>query len=386
MKKKIKDLVFICLITIVPTLLIWLPFFAKVENFWTIPLGKDGMATIVANYDGPLYIVVAKSLYNSEIIKKITSFPLPVEYYAAHFPLYPLIIRALAFFLGFPYSMLISTVLSSIFCIYYFYRIAKIELKDNKAKWLTFIFSIFPARWLITRSVGSPEPLLVGAILASTYYFLKKEYLKSALMGVFAQLTKSVGILLFIAYSIAIFIENLSKLSNIQKNKRTISFDISKYLPLLLIPLSLLTIFGIYQIKFNDFLAYFHSGDNIHLFFPPFQVFNYSAPWVGTFWLEEIIFIYLVSAWGIIKLVKGKKTVFASIAGVFLLSIFFVSHRDILRYLLPAVPFLLFAYKDTLLKREFKPIIFLIIIPIYLFSLAFISQNKMPIADWGPLL
>lgn len=386
MKKTIKDLIFICLVTIIPTLLIWLPFFAKIENFWTIPLGKDGMATIVANYDGPLYIVVAKSLYDGEIIKKITSFPLPVEYYAAHFPLYPLFIKMLAFFLGFPYSMLISTVLSSIFCIYYFHKLAKTELDDNKAKWLTFIFSIFPARWLITRSVGSPEPFLLGAILASTYYFLRKEYLKSALMGAFAQLTKSVGILLFIAYSITIFIENLVKPSSIRKSKSLAFSDISKYFPLILIPLSLLIVFAIYQIKFNDFLAYFHSGDNIHLFFPPFQVFNYSATWVGTFWLEEIIFIYLISSWGIIKLVKDKKIVFASIAGVFLLSIFFVSHRDILRYLLPAVPFLLFAYKDILLKKEFRPIVFLIIVPIYLFSLAFISQNKMPIADWGPLL
>ena len=386
MKKKIKDLIFICLITIIPTLLIWLPFFAKIENFWTIPLGKEGMATVVANYDGPLYIVVAKSLYNTEVIKQITSFPLPVEYYAAHFPLYPLLIRTLATFLGFPYSMLLSTVLSSIFCVYYFYKLAKIELDDNKAKWLTFIFSIFPARWLITRSVGSPEPLLLGAILASTYYFLRKEYLKSALMGALAQLTKSVGILLFIAYSITIFIENLARISSIKKSKRLAFSDISKYLPLVFIPSSLLIVFAIYQVKFNDFLAYFHSGDNIHLFFPPFQVFNYSAPWVGTFWLEEIIFIYLVSAWGIIKLAKDKKTVFASIAGVFLLSIFFVSHRDILRYLLPATPFLLFAYKDILLKKEFRPIILLIIIPIYLFSLAFISQNKMPIADWAPLL
>jgi Gpi18-like mannosyltransferase len=386
MKDKIKELIFICLVTITPTLLIWLPFFSKIENFWNIPLGRDGMATVVANYDGPLYIVVAKSLYDNEIIKKITSFPLPVEYYAAHFPLYPLLIRTLATFLGFPYSMLVSTVFSSIFCIYYFYKLAKTEVDNKKAAWLTFVFSIFPARWLITRSIGSPEPLLMGAILASTYYFIRKEYLKSALMGIIAQLTKSVGILLFIAYSITIFIENLKKASRIQKNIRVKLSDILKYSPLCLIPLSLIMVFTIYQIKFNDFFAYFHSGDNIHLFFPPFQVFNYSAAWVGTFWLEEIIFIYLVSAWGVVKLIKGKKIVFASIAGIFLFSILFVSHRDILRYLLPAVPFLFLAYKDTVLKKEFKPIVFLIIIPIYLFSLAFISQNKMPIADWGPLL
>lgn len=386
MRKKIKDLVFICLITIIPTILVWLPFFLKIDKFWNIPLGKDGMATIVANYDGPLYIVVAKSLYQKEIIKQIISFPLPTEYYAAHFPLFPLLIRLIAPLSGYPYAMLLATVISSLFCIYFFFKLAKEQLGEKDAKWITFIFSIFPARWLITRSIGSPEPLLLGLIIASIYYFNKKEYLKSAIIGILAQLTKSVGILLFIAYFIAITTQYLKRLTVFKQGKNPNPIKFTKYLPITLIPFSLILLFIFYQIRLNDFFAYFHSGDNIHLFFPPFQVFNYSAPWVGTFWLEEIIFIYLIGGWGIIRLFKERKIVFASIAGVFFLSIIFVSHRDIMRYFLPAVPFLFFAYKDTLLKKEFRPLFILIIIPIYLFTIAFISQNKMPIADWRPLL
>jgi len=386
MKKKIRDFIFISLITIIPTLLIWLPFFAKIESFWTIPLGKDGMATIVANYDGPLYIVIAKSLYNTEIIKQITSFPLPVEYYAAHFPLFPLLIRLIAPLFGFPYAMLLTTIFTSIFCIYFFYKLAKTKLNESQAKWLTFIFSIFPARWLITRSIGSPEPLFVGAIIASVYYFREKKYLLSGIMGMVAQLTKSPGILLFVAYIIAIFIQESSRLTNLKQEKKINSLNLLKYLPILLIPLSLIIIFIIYGIRFNDFFAYFHSGDNIHLFFPPFQVFNYSSHWVGTFWLEEVIFVYLLSSWGIIKLFKNKETILATVSTIFFASILFVAHRDIIRYLLPAVPFLIWGYKDILLKKEFRPVIFLIIIPIYLFAIGFISQNKMPIADWAPLL
>jgi Predicted integral membrane protein len=271
MKKKIRDFIFISLITIIPTLLIWLPFFAKIESFWTIPLGKDGMATIVANYDGPLYIVIAKSLYNTEIIKQITSFTLPVEYYAAHFPLFPLLIRLIAPLFGFPYAMLLTTISTSIFCIYFFYKLARTKLNESQAKWLTFIFSIFPARWLITRSIGSPEPLFVGAIIASVYYFREKKYLLSGIMGIVAQLTKSPGILLFIAYIIAIFIQESSRLTNLKQEKKINSLNLLKYLPILLIPLSLIIIFIIYGIRFNDFFAYFHSGDNIHLSFPLFK-------------------------------------------------------------------------------------------------------------------
>jgi hypothetical protein len=76
MKEKLKELLSIGLLSLIPTLLVWAPFFFKLKSFWTIPLPNEGMATIVANYDGPLYIVVAKSLYSVDIIKQIVSFPL----------------------------------------------------------------------------------------------------------------------------------------------------------------------------------------------------------------------------------------------------------------------------------------------------------------------
>ncbi len=71
MKKALRDLLLVLGLALVPTILVWLPFFLKIEKVWTILLGKDGMATIISNYDGPLYVVVAKTLYNRELIKQI---------------------------------------------------------------------------------------------------------------------------------------------------------------------------------------------------------------------------------------------------------------------------------------------------------------------------
>jgi len=386
MKKKVARLLPIFLLSIIPTILIWIPFFFKMEKFWNIPLPKNGMATIVANYDGPLFIVVAKSFYNPEIIKNLVSFPLSTEYYVAHFPLFPLLIKLFAPLLGFPYSMLFTTTLSSFIAIYFFYKLIRQYYRKNNALWITFIFSIFPARWLIVRSVGSAEPLFVAAIIASIYYFRKKRYLSAGIWGAVAQLTKSPGILLFVVYFFAITSPKIKKAAIQGLGKWIKSLRLQKYTPLLLIPLSLLSIFIIYQIRINDFFAYFHSGDNIHLFFPPFQIFNYSAPWVGTFWLEEIIFIYLLGALGLSKLIQQKQEVLAWFVGIFFVSILFVSHRDLMRYTLPIVPFLFIAFRDTLVKKEFKYVMAILIIPIYLFSLAYISQNVMPISNWAPLL
>ena len=365
MKDGLKKLLYLAAFSLIPTFLIWLPFFIRLPSFWKIPLPQTGLATIVANYDGPLYIVAAKTLYNKEQIKADYQFPLPAEYYTAHFPLFPLLIRALGSITNYPYAMLAVTLASSFLAIYFFYK-----LTGNM--FLTFLFSIFPARWLIVRSVGSADPLFVATTLASLYFFKEKKYLAAGIWGAVAGFTKSPGILLFVSY-----------LAYFAWEKR---FDVKKILPLLFIPFSLFAVFLFYYFATGDFLAYFRSGDNIHLFFPPFQIFNYSAPWVGTFWLEEIIFVYLFGALGVLRLFKQENYEFAIFAAIFFASTLFVSHRDLIRYSLPVVPLLLIAFSDVVTRKEFKIALAVIAVPIYLFSLAFLSQNVMPISNWAPFL
>lgn len=385
MRIKIQNILLLLTITVLPTFLIWLPFFLRSKSVWGVPLPQDGMATIVANYDGPLYLVVAKSLYQANIIKNFP-FNLPVEYYAAHFPLFPLLIRLFSLIFGYLYSMLFVTLISSFLAIYFFRKFIADFVDKKDVLFITTVFAIMPARWLIVRSVGSAEPLFVGAIIASVYYFRKKKYFSAGVWGLIAQLTKSPAILLFVAYFMCIFLPDFRTLALATKIKVTSIKFLTKYLSILMIPLGLVGIFIFYQTVTGDFLAYFHSGDNIHLFFPPFQIFNYSQPWVGTFWLEEVIFVYLFGLLGIMQLVKKKENALAWFVGIYFVSILFVSHRDIIRYALPIVPFLLAAFSDVITKKEFKYVMLILAIPVYLFSLAYISQNVMPISDWAPLL
>ncbi len=320
--------------------------------------------------------MAAKTFYNKDLIKSNYQFPLTNEYYTAHFPLFPALIRIFSFGSSYIYSMLIITLLSSALAIYFFNKLVSKYVDGKDVIFLTFLFAIFPARWLIVRSVGSADPLFVAAVLGSLYFFTNKKYLWAGVWGAIAQMTKSPAIILFISYVIYLIVP-------IFKNSLS---EIKKNIPLLLMPLSLIFVFWIYKLTQNDFFAYFHSGDNIHLFFPPFQIFNYSAPWVGTFWLEEVIFVYLIGAIGVFKLFAQKRYELGVFAAVFFASLLFVSHRDIVRYSLPIIPLLIISFSDTLVKKEFKLALTLIIIPIYLFSLAFISQNVMPIANWTPFL
>lgn len=377
---------FICLIlSLVPTILIWVPFFLGIESVWGIPVKSGGMATIIQNYDGPLYIAIAKTFYNPDLLSNF-SFNLPFEYYPAHFPLFPLFIKLVAPLIGtYTYSMLIVTCLGSIFAIFYFYQYCEKFISKKNALLLTFVFSIFPARWLIVRSVGSPEPLFVGAIIASIYYFKSQKYWLAALFGVIAQALKSPGILLFLSYLVSIIWPGL-ELGAKTSAKNIIKAIKWRAYPVFLIPATLIAIFIFYYVQTGDFFAYFNSGDNIHLFFPPFQIFNYSQPWVQTHWLEEVIFVYLLSLISIIKLWKQKDFVSLSFVVIFFTTIIFVSHRDIIRYSLPIVPFMISSFSKEIGDKYFLPIFLFLVLPIYLFSIAYISQNYIEISNWAPLL
>jgi Gpi18-like mannosyltransferase len=385
MSERLKYVLYAVIISLTSTLIIWLPFFLRLPVFWNIPLPPNGLATIVANYDGPLYIAVAKTLYNKEQIAANFQFPLPTEYYAAHFPLFPLAIKLFGLITNYSYAMLCATLVSGVLAIYFFHKLISDYVSKNDAIFLTILYSIFPARWLIVRSVGSADPLFIAAIIGSLYYFKSKRYWLAGIWGLIAQLTKSPGIILFIAYFFCFLVPLIqNKIFNTQKLINSLS--LKKMYPVLLIPFGLLAVFTLFYFTQGDFWAYFKSGDNIHLFFPPFQIFNYSAPWVGTFWLEEIIFVYFIGAVGIYKLFSKKEYELAIFGAIFFVLTLFIAHRDLIRYSLPLIPLLYVAFSDSLVKKEFKIATVLIAIPIYLFALSFISQNVMPISNWAPFL
>lgn len=386
--EKYRDFALLALGSIVTTLLLWSPFFLRLESIWGITLPRDGMATVVANYDGPNYLVIAKTFYDPELIKNNFNFPLEPIYYASHYPLYPIFIKAIGSvmpFLGYPYAMILVTILTSISAVWIFYLLlGTFGLQKNRL-WLSLVFTLLPARWLVVRSVGSPEPLFLTLLMASVYFAARNNWWLAGSLGALAQLTKPPGILLFIAYLLYLVIPHWSELAKINALTWARRLQWRAY-PILLIPITLVGLFVFYGVRYQDYLAYFNSGDNIHLKFPPFQAFNPGEPWVGTFWLEEIIWLYIFGALTFFTLLKKKLYLPASFVGVFFLSIIFVAHRDIARYSLPIAPFAIIAFGKFFSGVQFKWIFAFILIPIYLFAISFITNNVMPIGDWSPLL
>jgi hypothetical protein len=360
------------------------------------------MLTIYKHYDGPLYLIPAKTLYDPI---KITQLKLETalnpRYFAAHLPLYPILIRAvkeIGIFgqLGYLKSMLSVNLLATIGLVLFFYYLLK-KFKLTKNPLILASVFLFLPRFLVVRSVGAPESLFMLLILLSLLFFEKDlpagrqgNYWLAGLFGGLATMIKTPGILLFGAYGL-VFIERL-----ILDSRRSLPStpigggnDTSRinwnWLGILLIPLGLLAVFGIYGIQYKDFFAYFHSGDNIHLLFP-FSVFNFQKAWVGTAWLEDILFCFFMYGLTIINLKNSRYRSFFYFGLVFFTATLFVQHRDISRYSLPLWPLALITFEKFFTSRKFL-IVFIILLPaIFLYAWNFLSYNVMPISDWSAFL
>jgi hypothetical protein len=354
-----KDLGLIAAVTVLSTGALW----------W-----GAGMKNVYQNFDGPYYLVVAKSWYDKNIIENNFSFPVPTEYYAAHFPLYPAMIRVINILglNGFQ-AMVLGNLLATLGTGILWYRICRDKGWGNPLWQVLWWLFWWPRIWVV-RSVGGPETLFTGLVLASLWMFDKRKYWLSGIFGALAAVTKSPGILLLAGYA------GWWLWSGLKEKKWE-----WKIWPVGLILLGTLAVFGLFGLRTGDFLAYFHSGDNIHLQWLPFQVFDSNQPWVGDWWLEDVLWIFLIGALGVWRAFK-KNRVFGWFGMVFLTSVLFVSHRDISRYSLPIVPIVLIGFADVLKRKEMKWVWGVMLIPLFLYSLNFILHNFVAIGNWGPFL
>lgn len=384
MKKTVSDVSLIIAITIILTFLVWLPHLLSLSNFWGLNF-SNGFNTIYRNFDGLEYVIIAKTFYNPQAILALPQ-ALPAHYFASHFPGYSLAIFFLSPLLGFLKSMLVASLIFTVLSIILFYQLIKEFKLSSQPLFLSLLFLIIPARWLIVHSVGSSEPMFIFFVLSAIYFLMKYELMNkyyllivSAVSVLIAQITRPPGALLIIA----LFLYISFKIFRDIKDTNSIKIIPSnfKYSIFALAPLGLLGLFYWYSLSYNDFWAYFHSGDNIHLTFPPFQVFNKYEPWVGDIWLEDIVLTFTLVSLGGILLIKKKLYPMAFFVLTYLTASIFVAHRDISRYILPVSPFILIAFEKVLTSKEFKIILPLVAIATYFYAQNFIIENTAPIPN-----
>lgn len=383
MTKTIRDLLILGFLTLFCTGLVWLPHIFRLGNFYGMDFSR-GMATIYRNYDGIEYVIIAKTFYNPRLLSVIPQ-SLTAAYYASHFPGYSLVILIFAPFMGFLRSMLFTSLLFTLLSIASFYLMVQHFKLTRQPLWLATLFLILPARWLVVHSVGSSEPMFISFTILTLFLFMKFEQtnriiwiILAGLSGVLLQLARPPAILLFVALFLYV---HWTFFQQIKTDFKSAFLKHLRFFPLAFIPLTLLSIFRYFQLSLGDFWAYFHSGDNIHLTLPPFLVFNQSQSWVGTIWLEDVIYIYILGLLAGLLLFKQKLYLLSFFVLIYLLAVISVAHRDIARYSLPIFPFVLIAYEKILITREFKIVFAVVALAIYLYAQNFILGNTAPIPN-----
>lgn len=377
MSKRVSDYLLIIFVVFASTFLLWLPFLLKATNWFTLQIPNSDIGYIYRNFDGLLYVVAAKTFYNPQLIDNLgLEVNLSSGYFAAHLPLYPLLIRIfepLFSQLTYIKSMISVNLASTVgAAVFFYYFLKKLKLSVNPVL-LTIVFLFMP-RFLVVRSIGAPESLFILLILSSLFFFEKRKYILAGILGAVATTSRTPGILLFAAYAF-VLLEQYLRTKKINWKAWGIIF----------IPIGLISVFTLYYFTYGDFFAYFKSGDNIHLVFP-YSVFNSQAPWVGTAWLEEILFLFFLYLLTVIQLKDSPYRSFFYFSLVYFVAITFVQHQDVLRYSLPLWPMALISFDKFFISKKFL-VAFLILLPaIYLYAWNFLVFNAQPVSNWAPYL
>ena len=326
-------------------------------------------------WDGPSYIVVAKSLYDPHLasVNNIIQSVDINEHWTwlpAHFPLYPLLIRAFSF-LGYFQAMLGIALLSSLaatIALYEFFRAIQIS---KHPLWLTLPFLILSPRWFIVSHTGTTEPLFVALMLVSFIFFAKKRSLPAAIFATLCLLVRPQGVFLGLGYGLVAIIELL--------RTKNLPMIFKKYAWFLLMPVGLFAVFTFFYFRTGDFFAFFPAIALFkHFEFTPFATFTYQNFNVETYWQEINALMFVLAGSACFMVMKRRFWWLGVISFVSLIPLIFMRHSDISRYMIPLLPVMFVAYQPLLERKSFVAGVFVMAPAVMRYAINFLNFNHAP--------
>ncbi len=368
---------------LVSVLILWTPFWLRVESFWGIDFEGQSMLSVAQNYDAMNFLVVARSWYDPTTIQAEYSELVGergTRYFAAHYPVYAGMIWLFDLVVSGPeaiyLSILVSNGLLAMGLLYFFGY-----FRPQSALLLTIVALFLPPRMLPLRAIGSNELVCLFFVLTSIVSYCQQKRWQSAALGALAVLTRSPAILLFGAYLLA----------SLSAPRLSWRERLGRVTPYLLMPAALLGLWAYYGGVYGDPLAYFKVGGNLNLYFPPFLSLASELPWVAGGWREDMVYHYLWMFGGSIWLFKlyplnSKQRIIPIFALLYTVAVFFVAHRDIGRYGILVSPLIVLGLTEVIEHLRRYKILLLLLLPIFLYAWNFMLNNIQPIANWAPFL
>ncbi len=178
-------------LAIAAQLLVSLPFIASPD-------------VLIRHFDGPNYMVVAKTFYRPTETNPMPGYVSTPNYYAVHLPVYPAAVRAIAEITGYPAGLLLATALfgglSAAALVLY------LDVVRPGVAWIPFVlaFLLLPPRSLLYRAIGATEAPMALFVLLAAWAFHRERTRLAFLFATLATLTRINGVLVVFVLVVAL--------------------------------------------------------------------------------------------------------------------------------------------------------------------------------------
>ena len=327
---------------------------------------------VYKNWDGPSYVLAAMSMYRPAAAYQnnfIHSGDIHPDWtwLPAHFPLYPLLIRAFSFLGYFPAMLVISLVFTLGVYLAFFELVKALGITRHPLA-LTLPMVFLTPRWFIISHTGGSESIYLFFFILFLLFFSRREHGRAAVMAALAQLARPQGALIAVGVGIVALFELMQK--------RDLFRTIRTYWVYLLVPATLLGIFTFYYFQTGNFFAFFSATRlTSNLQNLPFRTFSYPLPNIETFWQEVNVYDYVLFFASCLIMFRKRLWRYGVISLTYFIPLVFLQHSDISRYAVPLIPILFIAFSELIEKKEFGLAILLMSPAFYLYAFNFMDFN-----------
>jgi len=332
------------LLALLALLAAWGPFFSRMD-------------LVVRHFDGPNYLVVAKTLYVPSAVNPLPGYALRPSYFAAHLPLYPLVLRACSLFGGWKAGLYLATGLlaatsAAAFAVYV--KDAAPEIPTLVAA-LAFLF--LPARMFLYRALGASEALMSLLVVLAVLAWRRGRVDWALFLAALATITRTNGILIVGVLCLALLLSG--------RVKTALFGGALAAVPLLLL-------FSWHRYLFGDFFALLHvhadSAGGAGRLCLPFAFIGEMAArndWETAEMLLGLHLFYILCAARLFA--KGDRLEAGLVAAhVALFSL--LRERDLSRYYLTVAPFaVILAWRDVWSRPRLAAAVLVVLAPLSVF-------------------
>ncbi len=314
----------------------------------------SNMDVVVRHFDGPNYLVVAKTLYVPTTQNPLPGYALTPSYFTAHTPLYPMVLKACALLGGWKAGLFVATGLLAAVSAAAFAVYAKEAAPEIPTLVAVLAFLFLPARMFLYRALGASEALMSLLVVLAVLAWRRGRVDWALFAAALATVTRTNGVLVVCVLCIALLFSGRVK---------------TALLGGALAAVPLLLLFSWHRYLFGDFLALLHvhadsAGGTGRLGLPFAFVGEMAArnDWETAELLLGLHLFYVLCAARLFA--RGDRLEAGLIAAhVALFSL--LRERDLARYYLTVAPFaVVVAWRDVWSRPRLAAAVIAILAPL----------------------